>query len=215
MSTKSPSTKKPAIAIVGTDSKTKDLMAEMLAGVSDTSDIITVADMLIMSQDLDCVANMEPPEKVECMTPEEFKDAMRKHQKFTYAAGRNLDKARRVSKRAQKQAKPAAAYMTYHDACKALRKENALTADDKPVIDQAGDFVIDPEKSAPHDKGIELLKAEHAAAIEQRDVQVDVYNEMVEEPIDIKLYMISDELLPDTLTAGQIAACALFITESE
>lgn len=189
--------------------------AAMLSTICDSADAtqIVLGDAINMAIHLESIINLPAPARLDGQDLAEFKDEMRKHQTFTYAAARNLDRAVRIKKAADKQAQPGEAFTNYIKKLAEIADPLTEKKDGQPQFTPSGDYKIVPEKQAEYDKAKAALDKEYQAAIADREVQIEVYNAALEEPIDMKLHMVQQDDLPAGLTPRQLYACRHFIAE--
>jgi hypothetical protein len=130
---------------------------------------------------------------------------------FQYGIARNKEKLRPEVKALEEARKPPEGYDKYEEARMALVKEHAKLNPEtgEPLTyDEGRRIAIDPAKQKMFDKKVEALQksAEHKEVVEQYRVQIDQYNEMLDEEIEVgPLHpMVLDLFPPDQITGRDL-----------
>jgi hypothetical protein len=122
--------------------------------------------------------------------------------KFAYAVARNLAIITEEIAPLTKAIEPSKEFAEFNKQRLELCNEYAKKAEDGTPVIVGTDFIIEDREL--FDKIVEELKSQFKEAIESRDKQINEYQEMLEEPCDINLVKISDDLLPEAINAEQI-----------
>lgn len=135
--------------------------------------------------------------------------------KFAYAVTRNLNKIKSEITAIQKADTPSEKFVKFDEARVALaaslakkdEKGNPL----KEIVDGVNRFVI--EDMDNFEKAFDKLKVEHAQAIKDREKQISDFKEIMEQEVEVDLYMIPPEYLPDGINSKQLAKIMPIVKE--
>jgi len=125
--------------------------------------------------------------------------------KFAYAVSKNLFKMKSEVEALQETYKPAQEFVTYEGERIKLAEEHAEKTDDEPKkIMENGiqRFVIKDKKT--FDKELEVLKKKYKTALESRKEQIESFEALLKEKIEIDLHKIDIKDVPKEITAKQM-----------
>ena len=126
--------------------------------------------------------------------------------KFVYAVARNARLLQAETKALQAAAQP-------DEALQALERARIALCTEYAEKDEAGNarvsgasFVIDASKRAQFDDQVAALQGEHAEVVSRREEQLREYEALLDEEADIQLHRVTEEHLPQDITAAQLTA---------
>lgn len=137
--------------------------------------------------------------------------------RFVYVIAKNISILKDEIKALNEAQKPTDEFMEFDKERVELAKQFAAKdKDGKPRTFMDGNqskFVI--EDIDAFEKAAKKLKKEHKEAVEAREKQMEDFNKIMEEEIDIHLYGLNQEDLPEDITARQLSGIFLLMNEEE
>jgi len=136
--------------------------------------------------------------------------------KWAYAVARNITKLRPEIEALQKAFTAGKEFLDYNKKRMDLAKKYAVKVDGKPKTIKVGsteEYLIDDE--AKFNRELDKLKKKYKKAIEERQKEVDDFNEILKEEIEIDLYMINSDYIPEGITPAQVSAIMPVIDEGK
>ncbi|KKN98405.1 hypothetical protein LCGC14_0144970 [marine sediment metagenome] len=131
--------------------------------------------------------------------------------KWNYAVARNLRTLEMIVQSLQDASKPPEAFMAYQKERIDLCIKHAVKDDDgKPQVSNF-EYIIQDRVS--FDVELKALQDQHADMISAREQQIEEYNELLEDSVDINLFLLSPDNIPEEVTGGQLAAIMEIIEE--
>jgi hypothetical protein len=128
---------------------------------------------------------------------------------FQYGIARNKEKLRPEVKALEEARKPPEGYNKYEEARLVLVREHAKLNPEtgEPLVyDEGRRIAIDPAKQKQFDKKVEALQksAEHKAVVDQYREQIDQYNTMLDDEIEVgPLHPMALDLFPPDQITGR------------
>jgi len=136
--------------------------------------------------------------------------------RFVYAIARNSFLLKGEVTSLQKSIMPSASYNIYDQARLALAKEHSVKEGGIPktfVENNIEQYLMkDLEK---FNIAFENLKKEHSAALEERKLQIEAFNTLLTEEIEIDLCEIALEDIPDGISAQQLSGIFSIVVDSK
>lgn len=135
--------------------------------------------------------------------------------KFAYAVARNSNLLKKELIALRQANVPTDDYMEYEEARGALAESHSKKdKDGKPeTFDNGNRFVIeDPSK---FEEAFKELRLKHKAVISVRKKQEKEFNELLEEKVEIELFMIPQSYLPEDISTKQMVAILPIVKEKE
>lgn len=134
--------------------------------------------------------------------------------KWAYAVARNIAKLKGEVEALQKAYSADKDFMTYEKQRLELAQKYSVKEKGNPKTVKVGgneEFLIaDKDK---FNQKLKKLQKEHKKAIDERQKQVDDFNEILKEKIEIDLYMIDSDYIPEGITPAQVSAIMPIISE--
>ena len=121
--------------------------------------------------------------------------------RFTYAVARNLAELKVEIEALQKSVEPSKQYLEYDEKRVELAKKYAKKNEAGEAVLENRDYVLEDKEG--FNAAIVILQEEYKQALEEREQQVKEYEKTLDDDIDVKLYMLSPDSLPDDITAQQ------------
>lgn len=122
--------------------------------------------------------------------------------KFSYAVAKNKKMVFAEIELLQESIKPINGIEEYEkkrvDLCKKYSK-----LDGEPAIVN-NEYMIKPSNQKAFDKQLDLLVKEHKEDLSARKKQVDEYNKLLDEPIELNLHKVSIDNVPEAITPKQM-----------
>ena len=131
--------------------------------------------------------------------------------KFAYAVSRNINKLKSEAESLQKAISPMPLFVEFEKERIELAKSHAKKDESGKPQAKEGSFVLeDPVKfEAEFDK----LKKKHKEAISEREKQEDDFKLLLEEEVEIELYKVKLDDVPEEITAQQLHFVSEIIEE--
>ena len=124
--------------------------------------------------------------------------------KFAYAVARNIQALKPEVTALQEAIKQSPEYQAYEKARVDLATKHASKDEKgKPVI-VGNEFAIEDQEA--FDKAIEELKEKHKTTIEAREQQLKDFNELLEKDVDVTLFKVALEDVPQNITTNQMTS---------
>ena len=131
--------------------------------------------------------------------------------KWNYAIARNLRTLEMVVLSLQDASKPPEAFAAYEKERIDLCIKHAVK--DEEGNPQVSNFEYVLQDRASFDADLKALRDQRADVISAREQQIEEYNELLEESIDIDFFLLSPDNIPEEVTGGQLAAIMEIIAE--
>ena len=136
--------------------------------------------------------------------------------KWAYGIAKNVEKLRTEIEALQKAFTPSKEFSEYNDKRIELAQKYAIKEDGKPRTVKIGNteeyLIGDKDK---FNKELSKLQKEYKKNLDDRKKQVDDFNEILEEKVEIDLYMINPDYIPEGITPAQMSAIMPIISEKE
>lgn len=121
--------------------------------------------------------------------------------KFAYAVSKNLQLLESEIKSINEAQKPSEKFQAYDKARVELAKKHAKTEEGKPVV-KNNSYVIENEKA--FNEELETLKTEHKEALDEREVQLNEFKELLKGEVEIELHKVKMDDVPADITVTQM-----------
>ena len=129
--------------------------------------------------------------------------------KFSYAVTRNLNALKGEVDAIQSALNPTEKFTEYDNKRVALAKEHSKKDEQgKPLI-EGNQYVVEDT----FDVAFEALKEEYKEEIDARQKQIEDYQALLDEEIEVDIFVLSQENLPDTISVAQVNALFPMIKE--
>lgn len=105
-------------------------------------------------------------------------------------------------------------YQEFNNKREELARKHAKKEDGKPKKINTGnkqEYILEDTKA--FEKEFKKLKKEYKNAVEKREKQIEEFNEILKEKIEIDLYMINPDYIPEKITPAQVSNIMLIIDE--
>lgn len=124
--------------------------------------------------------------------------------KFAYSIAKNLQEVNNEIEAVNKAMAPSEDFIQYEKERIKLNEEYAeKTEEGNPKV-WNNNYVISPKNRDAYEKRMEELKKNHKMALKERDEQMEEYQVLLEEDVDITLHKIQEGNLPSDITIEQI-----------
>jgi len=136
--------------------------------------------------------------------------------KWAYAIARNIAKLEPEIKALQKAYTPSEEFVAYDKERLKLAQKYSIKEKGEPKTIKVGiteEYLID-DKDKFNQELIKLQK-KHKKIIDERQKQLDDFNEILKEEVEIDLYMIDSGYIPEEITPAQVSAIMAVINEKE
>ncbi len=136
--------------------------------------------------------------------------------KFAYAVAKNLRKVAAEVSILDDLFAPSAAFARYEECRLALCEQHSEKDEDgKPrvVNGSNGTFTYAIADRAAFEAELQKIRVVHEKAIKDRDDQVRRHEEFLKEPAELDLHLIDLDLVPEQISAGQMAAILEIVRE--
>ena len=131
--------------------------------------------------------------------------------KFAYAIAKNTSIVKKEVDIIQEAIKPSKEFQTYEEKRIQLAMDHAKKDPKGQPIIADNRYVI--EDQAVFDEAIKNLREENKDVIDGQKKSNEEYEEMLKEEIEIELYKIGQDLLPEDITASQVTGIMPIINE--
>jgi hypothetical protein len=136
--------------------------------------------------------------------------------KWAYAVARNVTKLKPEVEALQKAYQADEKFLEYENKRLKLAQKHAVKKDGKPqTIDIAGhkEYLVTDESKFNIE--FEKLKKEYKEALDTRKKQVEDFNEILTEEVEVDLYLINHDYIPEGITPAQLTAIMPIVDEKE
>ncbi len=131
--------------------------------------------------------------------------------KFNYAIAKNSDKIKSEVKALQKIIEMSKDYKKFDDERIELVKKYSKKDDLGLPMVSDNQYILDNKEE--FDVEFELLKDKHKTSVEEREKQLEEYNEILNERIEIDFYKIKLELIPENISTSEMSVLFPLIIE--
>lgn len=146
----------------------------------------------------------------------EVTDEEKLDKRFVFARNRNLSNLASESEeliRARNSGIPA--YNEFQEKKRAVVEKYCARNEGRPVIDN-GQYVFDDEQNRfKTDEEVAKLTEQYSEAIEQRRKEIDIYNELIRETVEVDVVQTSFEAFPPQLTGAFLDVLRPMIRETD
>jgi demethoxyubiquinone hydroxylase (CLK1/Coq7/Cat5 family) len=133
--------------------------------------------------------------------------------KFAYAVAKNIQVVTEECKLLEKLQEPTEAFKAFEaERMDAILKVAETDETGSPKVTN-NQYTILAENREQFTLDMQVLQEKHKLALEARDKQIAEFNQLLEELIDITIFSIKAELLPEDITAAQITAIMAIIED--
>ncbi len=138
--------------------------------------------------------------------------------KFVYAVAKNQSKVDSEIDALKAAIEPTEKFKEFEEKrIKINEKYCRRDENDKPIEEKSKDgvpvYTFDDAEKKKRDKDVESLFEESKSVLDERQEQVDKYNEMLKEDIDLELHKVKIDFVPDDITAAQMGLIQDMIDE--
>jgi len=132
--------------------------------------------------------------------------------KFAYAVSKNSKNLSEEVEACQKSMEPSKGFIEYEEKRITLCKEHC-DKDEKgePVVTDS--HFVGLKSNNGFDKAWGLLKSEYAETIEEREKMVEEYKEFLQEEVDVELYKVNLEDVPEDISVEQLHGIMAIVEE--
>lgn len=134
--------------------------------------------------------------------------------KFAYAIARNINKLKSHMDEIREMHKVDLEYNSFEKERVKIAEEHAVTENGKPKTTMKNGtpgYIIKDQKG--FDKDLEVLKEKYKDAIEAREKQKIALEKFLKESVEVDLYTIPTEYVPDAITAQQMVGVLPIVDE--
>jgi len=136
--------------------------------------------------------------------------------KWSYAVARNITKLRPEVEALQKAFTPSEEFNVYDQKRIELAQKYSVKEKGVPKTVKVGmseEYLIaDKDK---FNKELFKLQETYKKTLDERKKQVDDFNEILEEKIEVELYMVDSEYIPEAITPAQLSNIMFIIREKK
>ncbi len=131
--------------------------------------------------------------------------------KFAYGCAKNNSIIQGELEALDKAKEPTKEFAEYDEKRYELAKKHAKKDKDGNPLSENNSLIM--ENQEEWEKIFSDFKKDYTEVIAQREKQVEEYNKLLEEEVDVKLYQISLEDVPKEITTGQLLVIYPIIKE--
>lgn len=134
--------------------------------------------------------------------------------RWAYAVAKNMDRLQPEIRALQKAFAHDEDFAEYESKRRELAKEHAVKEDGKPKTVKVGaneEYLIDDQDK--FNKELKKLQKKHEEAVDNREQQIEDFNELLSEEVELDLYMINPDYIPEEITPAQVQAIMAVIDE--
>lgn len=129
--------------------------------------------------------------------------------RFCYGVARNTIIVDREIEVFQTTIKASNDFIEYDTKRIELAKECAKKDDKGEPMIKDNSYILENQKE--FDRKIELLKKDYKEAVEEREKQINAFNDFLEEESNVNLYMINFSDVPENINVGQMVGISCII----
>ncbi len=136
--------------------------------------------------------------------------------KFAYAVAKNLKIVNSELEIIEKLRMPSKEYIKTYDKERLELCEKYCEKDEKdePKTNVTG-YEFTPENRKKFEREVEELKAKHPGVVKEYEDQIEEYNKMIGEEMEIELFMIDQANIPEDITTGQLSGIIQIVKEEK
>jgi len=135
--------------------------------------------------------------------------------KWAYAVDRNINKLQpEINSLQRAYAINDEEYKEFNNKREQLAKKHAKKEDGKPktiTLNNKREYILEDEEA--FQKEFKKLKKEYKEAVKRREEQMDEFNDILKDEIELNLYMIDPDYMPEKITPTQVSNIMLVIDE--
>jgi len=134
--------------------------------------------------------------------------------KWAYAVAKNMAKLRSEVEALQKAYVASEEFVAYENQRLELAQKYSVKEKGKPKTIKVGgveEYIIGDRDR--FNQEFKKLQKKHKKAVDERKKQVDDFNEILKEEVEIDLHMIDSDYIPEGITPAQVSAIMLIISE--
>jgi len=136
--------------------------------------------------------------------------------KWSYAVARNITKLRPEVEALQKAFTADKEFIEYDKKRQELAQKHAVKEKGSPKKIKIGNseeyLIADKDK---FNKELAPIQEKYKKAIDERKKQIDDFNDILKEEVEINLYMVSSEYIPEGITPAQLSNIMPIIEEKK
>jgi len=132
--------------------------------------------------------------------------------KFAYAISRNSKNISEEAEACKSSMKRSKSFIEYDEKRVAICKEYCDKDDSgKPIF--TDDVFVGLKGNDSFDEAVSVLQSEYSEAIEEQKKMVDEYKQFLEEEVEVELYKLKLEDVPEDISVGQLSGIMAIIEE--
>lgn len=136
--------------------------------------------------------------------------------KFAYAVMKNVNILRNEAEAIESAKNPKQDYIQFTREQVALAKKHAVVKDGVPqTYMEDGKSFYAIQDNDKFDKEFEELKKKHQPAIDAYKKQLMELEDLLKEKVEVELYKVSKDLVPETITVKQYASIEAIISDEK
>ena len=134
--------------------------------------------------------------------------------KFSYAVSRNIEKLKPEMKAIEEAYKADKDFFKYDEERQALAKDHSLKVNGKSKMEIVdGNQMYIMKDQGKYDIALENLKKFHTEALAKREKQQEEFKKLMKEEMEIELYTMLLEVIPEGITSKQMTGILKIVDE--